>query len=132
MSLVSPAMLATIRRIGNTGLVTDVLLCNRQEVTDAYGGDPHHHWPSTGTIVKGWLLMTNNPSIDSRNGISTSFGVYRLNLPADVTNIDVGDQVEIAGLRYTVNDTNADDSYRAFTTLILRRLEDRSNPSPTE
>jgi hypothetical protein len=126
MRLVSESALNNIRAVGNRGLVTDVIVCNRQDIEDAYGGDHHHHWPSTGTVVKGWLLMTNNPAIDSRDGISTSFGVYRLNLPATVTNIEVGDQVEIRGLRYTVNDINSDDTYRAFTTCILRRLEDRA------
>jgi hypothetical protein len=129
MNLIGQGTLNTIRAIGNRGLVTDVLICNRVQVTDQYGGDHHHHWPESGVVVKGWLLMTNNPSIDSRNGISTSYGVYRLNLPASLTNIDVGDQVEINGLRYTVNDTNSDDTYRAFTTCIVRRLEDRSQPA---
>lgn len=125
-SLISQGTLNTLRAIGNRGLVTDVTICTRTEVTDAYGGDHHHHWPATGESVKGWLLMTNNPASNTRNGISTSVGVYRLNLPATVTNIDVGDQVEIGGLRYTVNDINSDDTYRAFTTCILRRLEDRT------
>ena len=132
MNLVSQGTLNAIRAVGNRGLTTNVTICNRVGVDDPYGGDHHHHWPSSGVVVKGWLLMTNNPSIDSRNGISTSFGVYRLNLPATVTNIDVGDQVEIGGLRYTVNDTNSDDTYRAFTTCILRRLEDRAQPIATE
>jgi len=124
--LVSQGTLDALRAVGNRGLVTDVKICTREQVEDQYGGDHHHHWPDTGVVVKGWLLMTNNPAIDSRNGISTSFGVYRLNLPATLTNIDVGDQVEINGLRYTVNDTNTDDTYRAFTTCLVRRLEDRT------
>jgi hypothetical protein len=125
-ALVNQGTINTLRAIGNRGLVTDVKVCTRVQVDDPYGGDHHHHWPVSGTVVKGWLLMTNNPIIDSRNGVSTSVGVYRLNLPATVANIDVGDQVEIGGLRYTVNDVNSDDTYRMFTTCILRRLEDRS------
>ena len=128
MRLVSQGALDNIRAVGNRGLVTDVLICNRVAVDDPYGGDHHHHWPASGTVIKGWLLMTNNPSIDSRNGISTAFGIYRLNLPATVTNIEVGDQVEIGGLRYTVNDVSSDDTYRAFTTCVLRRLEGRAQP----
>lgn len=127
-ALVGQGTLSTLRAIGNRGLVTDVLICNRTGVDDQYGGDHHHHWPASGETIKGWLLMTNSPVIDSRNGISTSVGIYRLNLPATVTNIEVGDQVEIRGLRYTVNDINSDDTYRMFTTCILRRLEDRAQP----
>lgn len=126
--LLSNAQMKAIEKVGQSGLIQDVKLCTRVQITDKFGGDHHHHWPESGVVVKGWLLMTNQPFIDSRNGVSTSFGVYRLNLPRSVISIDVGDQVEIAGLRYTVNDTNTDDTYRVFTTCILRRLEDRSQP----
>jgi hypothetical protein len=126
--LVSDAQMAYLRRIGDLGLLTDVDIRVRTTSTDTYGGDPTASWPSTGTIVSGWVMQTNKPPIDDRDGVSTTYGVYRLNLPATVTNISVGDRVSIGGLLYTVNNTNTNDTYRVYTTCLIKRIEDRANP----
>jgi hypothetical protein len=128
MSLVSSSQMAFIRKMGNLGLLTDVELRPMVIATDQYGGDPHQTWPATGIIIKGWILQTNQPPIDDRNGVSTTYGSFRLQLPADSPPIAVGDQVCIGGLLYTVNNTNDNDTYRVFSSCLIKRIEDRASP----
>lgn len=122
--LISDARMQALRRVANKSLINNVTLCPRTITTDAYGGDPKATYPA-GTTTVGWLLMTNTPVIEPRSGIATSVGVFRLNLPATIEGINVGDQVDVGGRRYMVQDTNEDDSYRVFTTVTLRKLDSR-------
>ncbi len=122
--LISNQQLTAMRRIANKALITDVVLCKREMTQDAYGGDPKPAWPE-GDTVKGWLYMTNTPSIEDRNAIATSLGVFRLNVPSTVTDMNVADQVRIEDRHYVIQDTNGDDSYRIYTTFLLRKLDQR-------
>lgn len=122
--LISNARLAAMRKIANRALIDDVVLCRRVMTRDQYGSDWQASWPD-GETVKGWLIMTNTPVIDDRSGIATSYGVFRLNVPATVTDLNVDDQVSLGGRRYVINDTNGDDSYRIYTTAMLRKLDQR-------
>lgn len=128
MNLVSDSQMKFIRKMGELGLETDVELRPMVTTTDSYGGDPVQSWPPTGVIVKGWILQTNQPPIDDREGLSTTYGSFRLQLPVDSPPIAVGDRVYIGGMLYTVNNTNDNDTYRVFSSCLIKRIEDRVSP----
>lgn len=119
MPLVSASQLTALRNVAYNGLDTPVLIERPTQVENDFGSD--EEFTPVGTVM-GWIReMTVTRPGESINLISTT-GMFRLHVPFD-TDIEPNDRVTINGHQFTVNDTNADNTIRIFTTAICRRVE---------
>ncbi len=125
-SLVTPAMLAMARKIGEKGLETTVTLLVRSIEENDYG-DSSEVWADAGDHM-GWLRMMNQPVINAHGGLVSAVGVFRLHLKSDVE-ADEGDKVIVLDTfgdlsdEFIVQDVNTEDTNRVFTTLLLRKVQ---------
>lgn len=121
MTLISPAQLAAIQGVAATGLVDTCIVCPRTETAGLFGGDVKIAWPH-GETVACWVRQMNDPHLAEQLGMVVSEGIFRINLPVD-TVVHIDDQIEIEGHRYTVQNTNDENTYRIFQEIYARRLE---------
>lgn len=119
--LLSPAQLAAIQGVAATGLVDTCKVCPRTITPSTIGGDDTITWPA-GATVPCWTRQMNDPHLAAELGLVVSEGIFRINLPVD-TVVHIDDQIEIDGARYTVQNTNDENTYRVFQEIYARRLE---------
>ena len=119
--LVSAAQMAGLRAFAYRGLQTPVTICPRVSATDGFGGDPKPTW-SPGITVLGWVRQMNDSHLQDELGLAGATGIFRVVVPVD-TVVHVDDQLLIAGQRYTVNNTNDENTIRVFQEIYARRIE---------
>lgn len=120
--LISPGLIKKMRKIANRGLQTEVTILSRQPVEENPYGDDTESWVTMGEFM-GWVRSINTARLEDVGGQGVgNVGVFRLHLEADV-DINPGDMVVIADSEYTVQDNNNENTYKVFTTAILRRID---------
>jgi hypothetical protein len=121
--LISSNLLKSLRKVANRGLQTEVTLMQRQAVEENPYGDDTEEWVTMGEFM-GWMkgLSTMRARITGADDVVGSVGVFRLHLESKVV-INTGDMVVADGLEYTVQDANLENTYRVYTTAILRRRQ---------
>ena len=120
--LVSPSLIVKMRKIANRGLQTKVTILRRLPVEENPYGDDTEGWVTMGEF-QGWVRGIGTARlVDTTANVVGAIGVFRLHLKADVE-IDSGDMVVIDSSEYVVQDSNVENTYRVFTTAILRRRQ---------
>jgi hypothetical protein len=117
--LLSDSEMAALRGVAEQTMQTSVRLMVRRNEQTADG--QRSVWTYTST-VKGWVHGTPTPTIDQVGGLMATVNLYRVFLPVG-TAIAPGDHVVIGGDTYTVEDTTAEDTWRALLDCSMRRLE---------
>lgn len=120
MSLLSNSQITAIQNVAARGLVDTAIICPKT-TTPVTGGDDKFTWPP-GVTVKCWVRQMNDPHLAEQLGLVVSEGIFRINLPVD-TVVHIDDQIEISGVRYTVQNTNDENTYRVFQEAYARKLE---------
>lgn len=118
--LLTIKQLQALRKQMARGYDTEVKIYARTTGENVYSDDAE-----TLTLketTKGWLRLQPDNRLDT--GLQAVRGVddARLFLPVG-TSIERGDQVEINGDRFTVFDTNADNTWKVTLRVSLRRLD---------
>jgi len=120
--LISPGLIKKMRKIANRGLQTEVTLLRRLPVTENPYGDDTESWVTMGEFMA-WVRSINTARLEDVGGDHVgNVGVFRMHLEAEV-DISPGDMVVIGESEYTVQDNNDENTYRVFTTAILRRID---------
>lgn len=121
-ALISPGLITRLRKIANRGLQTTVTHLQRQAVEENPYGDDTETWVTMGDYV-GWLRQpTLNEMRATAGDLISSVGTYRLHLRSEVE-VAIGDMFAINDELFTVQDTNKENTYRVFTTCLLRRRQ---------
>lgn len=117
--LVSDAAMASLRSVAETGMQTSVDIYPKtltETLSDTAVG-----WPTKSATVLGWLRSDPSNRFTIDGGVLEAETPFRLLLPVG-TAIDPGDQVEIAGDRYSVVDTNQESTYKVSLRCMIRKL----------
>lgn len=118
--LVSDAAMAALRKHTESGMQTDVGIYPRTEVETASGSA--FTWSTLSATVKGWLRSNPANAFSMDAGQVEAGAAYRLLLPVG-TVVNPGDQVEIAGERYHVADSNVESTYKTSLRCMVRKLD---------
>lgn len=124
MTLVSPGMMRAVRKVGETGLVTELTILTRTILAGTNGNEDTEEWAATAT-VKAWIMQNDRGPIlhfDERSGAITSIGRYRIQVPYD-TVVEEGDMLGWNGEVFMANEVTNEDSYNVFLTIIARKRE---------
>lgn len=123
MPLVSESQLNALRKVIETGLVTDVTIINATQADNPFSDDEYvQEAEGSRETVKGWLREVPAGTIDVVSGVMANTGMYRLFLPLD-THINNGDRVIVNGEQFIVQDTNQDSTYKVTLRVSLARAE---------
>jgi len=118
--LVSPGLIKRLRKVANRGLQTEVTVLSRQPVEDNPYGQDTESWVTMGEF-DGWVRGIGTARLEDTTGnVVSATGVFRLHVKAEVE-IYPGDMVILRGEEYEVQDSNLENTYRVFTTAMLRR-----------
>lgn len=117
--------LAVLRQVAQNviadDLKTEVTILHRARSSEnAYGTSAETFTP-TNTYV-GWLVGIKASDLDARGGLAIATQEFELRLPVTAI-VETGDQVEIGGAIYTVQNTNNEDTLPVFMEATLRRVE---------
>jgi hypothetical protein len=124
MSLLSTAQLASIRALGEQGMTTDVTIAKYVESSTSDESNPfgaaEPTYSSTTTTVKGWLLSQLDRTF-SDDGLRI-VAVHDMTLRVPVgTDIESRDKVTIAGVDYTVMESNTEDTWPEWTEVFIKK-----------
>jgi len=117
--LLSDAEMGALRDVAEQTMQTSVRILVRSNEQTEDG--QRSVWTYTSTVL-GWLHGTPTPTIQQVGGLMATVNLYRVFLPIG-TAIAPGDHAVIAGDTYVVEDTTAEDTWRALLDCSMRRLE---------
>lgn len=120
--LVSDAQIASLRSIAELGMQSDVYIHKQTFNDDNPYSDDEVVATDTHFTVKGWLRTTPVGDINSISGMTAVVTSYRLFVPVG-TPISSGDQVEVDGVTYTVQETTQSNTWRVLIRCQLERYE---------
>lgn len=122
LKLVSDSQIASLRKIAELGMQTDVVIHKRTfNDTNPYSDDEVIA-TDVPTVVRGWLRTSPAGEIKSLTGQIAVVTTHRLLLPVG-TDITSGDQVTIDGTTYTVQETTQSNTWRVLIHCQLERTE---------
>jgi hypothetical protein len=122
--LVSDAQMARLRDVAETGLQSDVSILNRTIIEGTNGNEDYEAWVTTAT-TKAWIFQNDRGPIlhlDENNGVISSIGRYRINLPYD-TVIEEGDMIGLNGEMFIANEVANEETYKVFLNVIARKRD---------
>lgn len=120
--LISPGLITRLRTVANRGLQTPVTILSRMPVTENPYGDDTESWVTMGDF-DGWIRGVGTARLEDTTGnVVAAIGVYRLHLRAEVE-LNPGDMVVCNDEEFIVQDENHENTYRVFTTAMLRRKQ---------
>lgn len=122
MSLISASELAQIQSIATSGMTSTCTIQRRTTVQTANGQESE--WTTLSTGVSCWIkeltpISGTLGAIAGAVGLSEQFSI-RLPVGTDVLG---GDQIVSGGKTYTVESTDADDSYPVWVDCACRMIE---------
>ena len=123
-SLVTPDMLRAVRKVGATGLQTEISIMTRTIVEGTDGDEDYETWATTDTVL-GWIRQNDRgPVLHVEDHLAqvASIGRYRIHLPPDAV-VDEGDMLGVNGDIYIANEVSSENTYRVFTTVIARKRD---------
>ena len=124
MTLLSDAQMSAIRSLGEKGMTVDVTIRRvlPYAIDDANPfGDDDLGYATTTTTVKGWLLSNMGREFDQDSERIVAVHDFTLRVPVG-TAIDARDIATIAGVNYTVMETNTEDTWPEWTECYLKKV----------
>jgi hypothetical protein len=121
MALVSDSEMAALRGLAESGMVTEVTILVRATVVTDDGQE--NVW-ATGDTVNGWLYEVT-PMGTALGAIAGAVGItetFSLRVPVG-TAVNSGDHVAIGSTIYTVQHTNADNTYSPWVVMSVKVVE---------
>jgi hypothetical protein len=124
VSLLSPAQLSSIQKLGEKGMITDVTIIHftsdtgLDESDDPYGSITTQD--AVTTSARGWLVGRWSNNRNYAIGDVDTTTTYRLRLPVG-TEIEVGWRVAIDGNEYNVVDVGSDQTWPEWLVCLLLR-----------
>ncbi len=121
MSLVSDSEMAALRAVAESGMVTEaVILIRATVVTD----DGQENVWATGETVNSWLyeVTPTGTTLGAIAGAVGLAGTFSLRVPVGTT-VTSGDQVAIGTTIYTVQHSNAENTYSPWVILSVKAVE---------
>jgi hypothetical protein len=122
--LVTDAMMTRLRDVAETGLQTEVSILNRSIIEGTNGNEDYEAWVTT-TTTNAWIFQNDRGPIlhlDENNGVISSIGRYRINLPYD-TVIEEGDMIGLNGEMFIANEVGNEETYKVFLNVIARKRD---------
>ena len=127
-TLVTDNQMAALRGLAELGMQTTVAIYSRSEgdIQAHDYGDDYLDYDQTNESrrleVKGWFYHTGGQGQDPDTGAIVTTSEYRLFLPVG-TVIAAGDRVVVGGDEYTVQDTDAENTWLPMLTCELEKRE---------
>jgi hypothetical protein len=124
MSLLSDSQMEAIRRLGVLGMSTDVIITkyvpsSTSDESNPFGAaDPT--FETTTTTVKGWLVSHLDRTFDDSGTRIVAVADFTLRVPVG-TDIEARDKVTIAGVDYTVMESNTEDTWPEWTEVYIKK-----------
>lgn len=120
--LIPPGLIDRLRKIANRGLQTSVTHLRETPGTEGDYGTTAPTWTEVGTYL-GWVRQPTLAELrEAGASVVSAIGTYRLHLESS-KEVAIGDKFLIGGEEYVVQDTNVENTYRVFTTCLLRRRQ---------
>ena len=122
--LLSASQLTAIQKLGLRGMITDVTIYSHDDFAldpSNVNGDEDQSWTLQGT-VKGWLAPMLTNSFTEDVAWIASKGDYKLRVPVG-TAIKPTDKVVVAGVTYSVVDSDVELSWPEWTTVRLELVQ---------
>lgn len=115
-------MLAAVRKVGETGLQTDIDLLVRT-IIEGVDGDPDMEVYAFEDTYKGWIRDdSRGPEVIENLGLASVTPRFRIHLDSDVV-VHEGDLLASGGEVFVANTVNTDDTIRVFTTVMARKRD---------
>jgi hypothetical protein len=120
--LVSASQMKMLAKFANMGNKRPFTVMRVTRVENEYGFADE--WTEVGSGV-GWLKQMNNPRTQEQVGhIARATNIYRLHCEIPTTwMIKEGDRVHMEGLTYEVNNSNEDETWIFWMTILMRLLQ---------
>jgi hypothetical protein len=121
--MLSASEIAALQEVGHTTLISEVKVY-RESSAEGPEGDVTSYSSSPVLTLPGWLVEVT-PATAVQEAVGGVMGVpevFQLYVPPD-SDVRPADQVTVDGsMRFTVEHTNDEDTYRLFLNLTLRKL----------
>ena len=124
MTLLSASQMAAIRSMGEKGMTVDVTIrrINAYAIDDSNPfGDDDVSYATTTVTVKGWLISNMGRDFEEDSDRIVAVHDFTLRIPVG-TAVDARDIATIAGVDYTVMETNAEDTWPEWTECYLKKV----------